>query len=103
MSTTVTVSHSYSANVDITAGAVSAGVGFNVSWSTTTGTSYSLTMPPGTTWIIYAGYRKLVYQYDITVTGWPISSGGSCPGYGTLVGTGYAHKYINLVYGAYQK
>jgi hypothetical protein len=90
---TVTVGNSYSATASIGAGPVSAGVGFSVTWSEATGTSFSVTVPANETWTIMAGYASLVYQFDVDQV---------CSGKYTKTGTGWAYEYNHLLYQSYR-
>jgi hypothetical protein len=87
----VTVQNTFNANVSISKSIVTAGVGFSVSWSSTTGTSYAVPVPANQYWKVYAGYVDRVYSFDI----WRYCPDGS----NAKVGSGFAYKYDHLTYG----
>lgn len=86
LSKDVSVSNSWSASAGITAQAVSAGVGFSVTWSSGTSTSASIEVPAGQQWQLYAGEVHRVHEYQIY----------TCDN--RYVGYGYAYQYNRLSY-----
>lgn len=94
LSRDVTASNSYSANVGLSAGAVSAGVGFNVTQSVGYHAGYSYNPPDdgnyGTKWTITAGTHDSVYVFEIHKLCVTVDQG--------VVGKGTARKVGDLVY-----
>ena len=90
LSSTLTVSNSFTANVGVKAGVVSAGVGFNVTWSASQTYSASTYVPSGACRIIkaYDTYKNYRFEvWDQNFIGDPFK-----------VGSGTAKKFIGVWY-----
>jgi hypothetical protein len=83
-------SNSYSASASITAGAVTIGVGFDVTRSFSASTQASFTVPAGQKWLLYAYLEYVWYDFQIRVT-------NSCTG-SWIGGHGDAYKYWRIGY-----
>jgi len=90
MNRSVSVSNTFTTTVTVSSKVISAAVGFNVTWTSSVGTAYTVTVPEGQEWIIHAGYLSIVHQFDIYRT---CANGNS-----TKVGSGYAYEYNHLLY-----
>lgn len=86
-----TASNSWNANVGVDAGAVSAGVGFNVEWSTSWSYGSSTEVPAGQTWEIEARNLYDGYSFDVWWDPW----GSDPPRYD---GYGYAYNFYGVDY-----
>lgn len=83
-----TATNSYNATVGVSAGTVSAGVGFSVTQSTSDSSSWSITVPPGQTGEIDLYIDYWFWTYDV----WVASGPPPCPA-AHQVGTGWADQY----------
>lgn len=90
LSTTKQVSNKWSANASVSAGVVSAGVGFDVTWSSSWTYSYQVTVPAGKLWEIDAYNLYHRYTYDVYYN----------PTIGNpyKVGTGWADEFKGVTY-----
>jgi hypothetical protein len=70
LSTTKQVSNQWSANVGVSAEVVSAGVGLNVTWSSSWTYSYQINVPAGEMWEIDANNYYYRYYYDVYWNPW---------------------------------
>jgi hypothetical protein len=90
LSTTLTVSNSFTATVGVKAGVVSAGVGFSVTWSASQTYSASVSVPSGACRIIKAYDTFKNYRFEV----WDQNFIGDP----FKVGTGTAKKFIGVWY-----
>jgi len=91
MNRSQSVSNSFNGTASISHKAVSAGIGFDVTWTGTVGTAYIIQVPAGQHMAIDAGYVSNEYRFEIweRCTHLPNSK---------KVGTGNASKYSHIVY-----
>ncbi|KAB8142538.1 hypothetical protein F8S13_13335 [Chloroflexia bacterium SDU3-3] len=87
-------SHSFNANVGVTAQVVTAGIGFDVTLTGSNSYQYSLNMPPNTTWEIDAYHKHAVTDYDVWFDPWIGDS--------YKAGSGQAFEFKGVSYSIWQ-
>ncbi len=93
MSVTNTVPNSYTASVSVSAGVVSAGVGFNVTATESITESYDLTIPAGKIGVIEAHPWKDLYDFEVWEDPWYW--------WGYKTGDGTAYRVTGICFAAW--